>query len=157
MSGLSDALEDKLVSQVFADTEKPVQRASWIGAPQAFDLNQACLPIAHAFGHCVYLVGSALKRRDYRDVDVRVLLQDEAYDRLFPGITEAQQHHPLWSVLCASISLWLSQHSGLPVDFQIQRVSHANRDYPKQPRHALGFFHWTPLDEATEPGGEVKP
>jgi len=40
-------------------------------------------------------------------------------------------------VMCSSISLYLSQHSGLPVDFQIQQASNANAQYAG-PRHALG-------------------
>jgi hypothetical protein len=31
----------------------------------------------------IFLVGSCLERVDYRDVDVRCMLKDEAYDRLF--------------------------------------------------------------------------
>lgn len=39
------------------------------------------------------------------------------------------------------ISGWLSARSGLPVDFQIQRMTDANAEYPDQPRCALGLFY----------------
>jgi len=43
------------------------------------------------------------------------------------------------SLMCSSISLWLSQRSGLPVDFQIQRMTQANEN-EKGTRVALGMF-----------------
>jgi hypothetical protein len=120
------------------------QRAHWLGAPQFFNLNRACCAVDQAFGGaCTYLVGSSLERRDYRDVDVRVILDDEHYDRLFPGLVgHNEELHPLWSVMCASIVLYLSQHSGLPIDFQIQRRTQANERYPmrEHPRNAVGIF-----------------
>lgn len=117
-----------------------VKRANYLPVPHVFNLNQACMVLAHAFD-CggVYLVGSCLHKRDYRDVDVRAIVSDDEYDRLFPGIG-IEQHHALWSVMCASISLYLERASGLPIDFQIQKMSEANRKYPKGVRHALGLF-----------------
>lgn len=115
-----------------------VKRANYLPVPHVFNLNQACMVLSEAFGYGVYLVGSSLHKRDYRDVDVRAILPDEEYDRLFPGIG-IEQHHPLWSVMCASISLFLEKATGLPVDFQIQRQTEANEKY-KGARHALGMF-----------------
>jgi hypothetical protein len=103
-----------------------------------FNLNSACLAIVAALGPHVYLVGSSLERRDYRDVDVRCILPDEDFDRLFPD-ARGYMYNGLWSVMCSSISLWLSQHSGLPVDFQIQRRTQANELEPGA-RLALGLF-----------------
>ncbi len=117
-------------------------RAHYLPAPHAFNLNMACIPVAQAFdGFGCYLVGSALERRDYRDVDVRCIVSDEEWARLFPGATpNAGQLHPLWSILCASISLYLSQHTGLPVDFQVQQQTHASETFPKGMRHPLGLL-----------------
>lgn len=86
-----------------------------------------------------YLVGSAIERRDYRDVDVRVLLADDEFDRLFPGASPAPQHNALWSLLCASISDWLASATGLPVDFQVQRQTDANEQYRGE-RMPLGIY-----------------
>lgn len=132
--------------------EEPIgnsERACWIGAPEMFELNQACRPIVDAYGHCVYLVGSCLKKRDYRDVDVRVILSDEKFDELFPGIRSNHQLDARWSLMCSAISLWLNKHSGLPIDFQIQRRTQANEEF-NGPRHPLGFF----LNRADRPWGE---
>lgn len=123
-------------------------RANYVAAPGFYNLNQACRLVNDAFGGSFgcYLVGSSLERRDYRDVDVRCILEDEAFDRLFrvrPQDAEsgvAGWLNPLWSLMCTSISLWLSQQTGLPVDFQIQRQTQANAQHPGKKRSALGIF-----------------
>lgn len=43
-------------------------------------------------GHVPYLVGSALTRPDYRDVDVRLMLWDDAYVRLCRVVVERQHY-----------------------------------------------------------------
>ena len=47
------------------------QRASYLPAPHMFNLQQAChtLQAAFDFGVGIYLVGSCLTKREYRDVD----------------------------------------------------------------------------------------
>jgi hypothetical protein len=117
-----------------------VTRANYIGAPEMFNLNQACHALVAAFGPHLYLVGSSLERRDFRDVDVRCILPDDEFDRLFPGAYPCNYAlTALWSVMCSSISLWLSQQSGLKIDFQIQRMTQANEEEPGT-RAALGLF-----------------
>ena len=117
-------------------------RANYIGAPAFFDLGQACRVLVDAYGPHVYLVGSSLERRDYRDVDVRCILPDEEFDRLFPGIGAAHYLDPRWSVMASAYSHWLGMRSGLPVDFQFQRRTEANAEYAGQ-RSALGLFYKT--------------
>lgn len=117
-----------------------MKRANWLGAPAAYDLNQACRTVWDAFGGSVYLVGSCLTKRNHRDVDVRVILSDDEYARMFPGMGSTPSRDAFWSLLCTSISMWLSARSGLPVDFQIQQQTAANEEYPKQARHPIGFF-----------------
>lgn len=122
-----------------------MRRANYIGAPEFFLLNQACqiVEAAFDFGVGTMLVGSSLTKRDYRDVDIRCILRDEDFERLFPGTQGASNwRHPLWSLMCSSISLFLSKASGLPIDFQIQSMTEANHDYPS-PEHqrcAVGIF-----------------
>jgi len=65
-------------------------RANWIGAPEMFNLNMACRALVDAFGWNIFLVGSSLEHRDFRDVDVRCMLDDAEFDRLFPGPCAAQ-------------------------------------------------------------------
>lgn len=114
-------------------------RANFIGAPQFFHLNNACTILNAAFGYHNYLVGSAIERRDFRDVDVRCIMPDEAYARLFPGLTGNPSVNAHWSLVCAAISEWLSHRTGLPIDFQIQMQTEANAEF-SGPRSALGLF-----------------
>ena len=124
-----------------------VVRATYLPAPNIYALHNACQLVHTAFretSYGVYLVGSCLQGRDYRDVDVRLLMRDEAYDSMF-GIPPFQKGdgrmHALWSLMCLTTSEWLAKQSGLPVDFQIQRASTANEKYPNQPRLPLGIFY----------------
>jgi len=132
-----------------------MKRANYIGAPEFFCLNGACRIVEEAFNfsHGTYLVGSSLHKRDYRDVDVRTILPDVEYDRLFPEKFGSDWRHPLWSFMCSSMSLYLSRHSGLKIDFQIQRMTEANAEYPS-PEHercAIGqFVYRAPPKETPE-------
>ena len=115
--------------------QQPAPRGvSFLGSPAEYLLDQACIGVARAFGTKPYLVGSAMEKGDWRDVDVRVMLDDDDFDRLFPG--PVARVNPLWSLLCVTISEHLSRVTGLPVDFQVQRVSDANARYPYA-RHPL--------------------
>jgi hypothetical protein len=77
-------------------------------------------------------VGTAAVGTDFRDVDVRTILADDEFDALFEG----REH--LWDLLCMSVSLYLSNATGLPIDFQIQRMTEANAAHDG-PRQALGI------------------
>lgn len=79
----------------------------------------------------IYLVGSSELRRDYRDVDVRLILPDLEFDKLF-GHSEK-----LWSAFCYAVSGQLRADTGLPIDFQVQRRSEANARF-HGPRNGLG-------------------
>lgn len=116
----------------------------YIGAPACFALDLTCMHINEAFGfggHC-YVVGSALERPDWRDIDVRLILPDDEFKVLFPNTYEdghsIWEGNPRWLLLTVSISAWLQQQTGLPVDFQIQPQTHAN-DRHKKPRNAVGM------------------
>ena len=122
------------------------RRANWLPAPEYFLLNQACVVINSAFGWgSTFLVGSALHTRDHRDVDIRTILDDAVFERLFPGAAKngSYQLNALWSLVCSSVSLWLSRQSGLKVDYQIQQRTAANELYSGKTghhRHPIGIF-----------------
>jgi hypothetical protein len=117
------------------------QRANYVAAPAMFDLHNACVVIQQAFPNGgVYLVGSALERRDHRDVDVRCILPDEEFDALFPNAPAGPAHwNARWSLMSVTISHWLRQQTGLPIDFQFQKQSLANARH-NGPRSALGLW-----------------
>jgi hypothetical protein len=115
-------------------------RACYVGAPAIFLLNQACMLVNRAFDATCYLVGSSMQTREYRDVDVRLILDDAQYDHLFPGATgRAPQTNAFWSLICSAVSEHLARITGLPVDFQVQRRTQANEQYNGR-RSALGIY-----------------
>jgi hypothetical protein len=127
--------------------DRSAKGGNWVGAPAFYELNEACRSITDVFGYHVYLVGSALKKRDWRDVDVRCMLPDADFDRTF-GTSQSPAHNPWLSLLTISISAWLKNRTGLPVDFQFQRQTEAAREYTRAAghgRHPLGLFLETPL------------
>lgn len=111
-----------------------MSRQSYLTTVQFALLNSACAPIYRALGP-TYLVGSVTRRADFRDVDLRVILPDEEFDALF------DHGEALWSLMCLTIGHHLQTTTGLPVDFQIQRMTQANEKYPfpEHVRHGLGF------------------
>jgi hypothetical protein len=134
-----------------SEVSKEKWRTNYVPAPHFFALNHACDLVNKALdGFGCYLVGSALERRDYRDVDVRFIMSDEAYNRMFRD--EHGWLNPLWSLMCTSIAVWMSQQTGLPIDFQIQMQTRANADH-KGKRSALGIF----LDYPGERPSDEKP
>lgn len=124
-------------------------KVSYIGAPACFALEMACKQVQAAFaphaagslGQC-YLVGSSIERADWRDVDIRMILDDASFGRLFPDAVTtsgaAWEFDPRWTLMCVSISQWLRATTGLPVDFQFQPMSWANSRHDKQ-RHPIGM------------------
>lgn len=125
------------------EAEAPKRKKGiYVGAPACFELEMACQHLHEAFGgYGIYLVGSALERSDWRDIDVRMIMPDDEFDALFPNCRERGiwEFNPRWLIMTVSISEWLSKRTGLPVDFQFQPASHANERH-KGPRNALGLI-----------------
>ena len=115
-------------------------------------LEQACQQLNDAFGGFgCYLVGSALERPDWRDIDVRFIMSDEEFEAEFPHTLHRNddgamhvdgggnwEFDPKWLLLTVSISDWLRKQTGLPIDFQFQPQTHANKRH-KGRRNALGL------------------
>ena len=87
-------------------------------------LDAACVPLWAALGS-TYLVGTAQNGGPYRDVDVRTILSDNDFDRLFGD--DCGMHR--WELICTGVGAMLAQRTGLPIDYQIQRQSEANAKY----------------------------
>lgn len=77
-----------------------------------------------------YLVGSALTTADHRDVDVRLMLDDDDHFAL-ASVVDLED-------LNLAVSLWGQRVTGLPIDFQVQHQETANADFDGR-RHALGI------------------
>jgi hypothetical protein len=121
----------------------PRTKAVYIGAPACFVLEEAIRPVCEAFrayneaGGC-YVVGSALERADWRDVDVRLMMPDDVFAREFPRAGQHWEHNARWLLLTVAISEYLSKRTGLPIDFQFQPRTHANAKH-KGRRNAIGL------------------
>lgn len=81
-------------------------------------LSLSCRQVVDAFpdGAC-YLVGSALQREDYRDIDVRLVLEDEDF---YARFKKDKIDDPMWQLFCVALSGWMSGVAKHTVDFQIQ-------------------------------------
>lgn len=105
--------------------------ASWLSPQEMFRLDLACQPISEAWGgFCLYLVGSVTERRDFRDVDVRLILRDKVYARFAKGVDPA-----LFSIVT---SAYLRDATGLNIDFQVQQMTIANELHGGKMRNPLG-------------------
>jgi hypothetical protein len=90
-----------------------------------------------------YIVGSCLERKDYRDVDVRMIMEDTAYERLANRMNVPRLNHV--------VSMWGQRATGLPIDFQVQQRTAANEKYPGVGRrHPLGMSDWDDQSRAIE-------
>lgn len=109
-------------------------RTDLLTTTEMYHLDRACELVTKAFGgECPYLVGTAgLGGADsYRDVDVRLMLDDDEFSAACPT-------RERWELLCLAISTYLRERTGLPVDFQIQQASAANAKF-SGPRNPLGM------------------
>lgn len=99
------------------------KRASYLSVTEAFNLNAACRVLRQAELN-VYLVGSCLHHANYRDVDIRAILTDDEFYKMFGG------NHRKLLLLNTALSEWLSARTSLPIDFQFQEQTKANKDFP---------------------------
>jgi hypothetical protein len=102
--------------------------------PAGIWLNKFGAIVSDFFGHTAYQVGSSLDRKDWRDVDVRIILPDDEYEAMFGAIRNYT--NPKVAAITLAFSALGQAMTGLPIDFQIQQQSRANDTYPG-PRSAL--------------------
>ena len=99
------------------------------GMPAGIWLGKFGTIITDYFGHVAYHVGSSLDRKDWRDVDVRLILPDDEFTELFGTNQSSTTNQKLSAVTLAFAALG-KEMTGLPIDFQIQPQSWANEHYP---------------------------
>lgn len=108
------------------------------GMPAALHLQEFGSQVWAAFGCPPYHVGSSLAGKTFRDVDVRLILSDEEYERLGLGDPHNPHQNEKWISLVLAYSALGRQMTGLPIDFQIQQRTLANEQYDEE-RSALGI------------------
>jgi hypothetical protein len=109
-----------------------------VGFPADLLLHEFGSQVWGAFDKCPYHVGSSLTLKSgWRDVDVRLILDDETYEKMGLGHPERPHNNEKWVSLCLAYSALGKAMTGLPIDFQIQQQSYANKTYDKS-RSALG-------------------
>lgn len=107
---------------------------SRIGMPAQLFLNEFGQLILDAFGEVPYWVGSSARGPGWRDVDIRVMLDDDRYAAEGYGEPHNPHSNPKW---VATVKVWSAYGkalTGLPIDFQVQQTSWANKEYSK-PEH----------------------
>lgn len=123
-------------------------RATYLLLTDFERIEEWCQKVRRIFagvGHVgVFLVGSALTRADYRDIDLRLMLTDETWD------TGRWSDPVRTRYVNAMFSTWGQRETGLPIDFQVQRMGTANASFGDKPRDPMGVRDW---ERATPSGG----
>lgn len=108
-----------------------------IGMPTTLRFQEFGQRIFDAFGEIPFHVGSSLMHKTgWRDVDVRLILDDEEYERLGLGDPAHPHQNAKWRALVLAFSTLGREMTGLPIDFQIQQRTDANANF-KGTRSAL--------------------
>jgi hypothetical protein len=124
------------------------RRGTTLSPAELFVLDQWGRQLKEAFGQTPYLVGSAERGGNWRDVDVRMLL---------PWPEDTMSALAVYT-LNVAVSLWGRHVTGLPIDFQMQ-AAEAFHEYDDQPRNPLGTRARTGYRGITEKAlglGEMK-
>jgi hypothetical protein len=104
--------------------------------PAGIWLNKFGVIVRDYFGHVPYHVGSSLTTKDWRDVDVRLILPDDEFAERFGGV-HASFVRPDFAAITLAFSALGREMTGLPIDFQIQSRTWANEHYGSHRRSAL--------------------
>jgi hypothetical protein len=100
-----------------------------VGMPAGIWLQKFGTIVRDYFGHVAYHVGSSLDRKDWRDVDVRLILPDDEFTARF-GIHQSSTANRTLSAVTLAFAALGKQMTDLPIDFQIQPQTWANKHYP---------------------------
>lgn len=128
-----------------------------IGSAESTLLRHFGQLIHDAWGESGYLVGSSqITGPGFRDVDVRVMVTNEEFARMFPGTPwqSGRRHNdPCWRAQMLAWAMLGRQLTGLPIDFQVERQTESDALWPTQPRNPLGL--WTYGSKILEPESEA--
>lgn len=111
-----------------------------VGMPQSLKLESFGKILFDVFNNFPYHVGSSLTTKSsWRDVDIRVILPDKEYEIWGLGDPEQPFLNHKWVGLVRAFSALGKEITDLPIDFQIQQQTRANKMYPNRSRSALGI------------------
>ena len=120
-----------------------MSRATYLLQSEFERLEEWCRKVRRLFKRAPYLVGSSIERADYRDVDLRLILDDEDFDANWAELDRVRYMN-------RAISIWGQQETGLPIDFQIQRHTEANAQF-KGLRNPMGVRNWQTIPTSGVP------
>ena len=118
--------------------------AHYLGVTQFLELRFAAAIVKGVFRSSfgIYLVGSAMTRKDWRDVDVRHIIGDDEFEDRFGEFIEPYDRNHFLRAFNLGVSEWMRARCHLPVDYQVQPITKANELYPSpdNPRNGLGLL-----------------
>lgn len=112
-----------------------------VGMPETIYLEQYGYLLRKVFYATPYHVGSSLgNKTGWRDVDIRLILPDDEWEKWEFG--DPEHLNIRWTAYCAAFSELGRKMTGLPIDFQIQQSTWANKIYgsPEHQRSAIGIM-----------------
>src|SRR5258708_9248247 len=103
------------------------------GSPGSLHLHEVGRVVHNVFGAFPWLVGSCLKGKNPRDIDVRIGVNDLRFMALFPDFTSWYRPGTQSAVVCMAFSALAKQMTVFSIDFQVQHTEPANHciDEPK--------------------------
>ncbi len=116
-----------------------------VGMPQSLNLHRFGAYLNAMFGEHTYHVGSSLEKKDgWRDVDVRVILEDEVWDAMKLGDPKNPHTNAKWVAYCLCLSAFGKELTGLPIDCQLQRQTEANEEFGRGKGTSRSFLGLIP-------------
>ena len=113
------------------------RRASYLQLVDFERVEEWCRMVRVLFDDAMpYLVGSVNQHPDFRDVDIRLILDDVTFDKAF---SDPVKHR----LMNRAISTWGQRETGLPIDFQVQQQTAANAQFEGEFRNPMGIRDWT--------------
>jgi len=114
-----------------------MRRASYLQLVDFERVEEWCRNVRVLFdGATPYMVGSVNRQPDYRDVDIRLIVDDKEFDAHW---LDPVKHRLINRV----VSTWGQRETGLPIDFQIQQMTAANKQFGGEFRNPMGVRDWT--------------
>ena len=110
-----------------------------VGMPKFLLLDEFGSLVRDVFGVGPYHVGSSLTNKSgWRDVDIRVMLDDDVYKEQGYGDPRSPHNNAKWRAMVIAFSSLGEKMTGLPIDFQIQQRTLANECFRAYKRSFLG-------------------